>query len=300
MQRDSGETGFIDIHAHAYRGDAPAATADVRFATVEEVLARYDEIGIEKGFLLPLIGPEVYLPQSNEDILDMCATSGGRLLPFCNIDPRGMTNSPDAPLDRWIRHYKDRGCLGLGEVMPNLPFLDPRCQNLFRHAEEAEMPLIFDIADRIGETYGFYDDPGLPQLDETLRRFPNLKIFGHGPAFWSEIGKLERIEDRGGYPPYSFVEEGVVPKMFRRHENLYGDLSARSGFNALNRNPAYAASFLDEFQDRLFYGTDICTAHQAIPLPAFLAELRDKGAISENVYRKITRENAKKMFFNRP
>jgi predicted TIM-barrel fold metal-dependent hydrolase len=296
MKDDFSETGFIDIHAHAYRSDAPMATADVRFATVEEVLARYDEIGIETGFLLPLIGPEVYLPQSNEDILDMCATSGGRLLPFCNIDPRGMTNSPDAPLDRWIRHYKDRGCLGLGEIMPNLPFLDPRCQNLFRHAEDTEMPLIFDIADRIGGTYGFYDDPGLPQLSETLRRFPKLKIFGHGPAFWSEIGKLERIEDRGGYPSYSFVEEGVVPKMFRRHENLYGDLSANSGFNALNRNPEYAATFIEEFQDRLLYGTDICTANQNIRLPSFLCGLKNNRKISDATFRKVASENAKRIF----
>ncbi|MFO7536195.1 MAG: hypothetical protein R6X19_11035 [Kiritimatiellia bacterium] len=62
----------IDIHAHAYRPECPAADGTTVFATPDEVLRRYDELQIERGFLLPLIGPEVYLPQSNEDCLDMC------------------------------------------------------------------------------------------------------------------------------------------------------------------------------------------------------------------------------------
>ena len=205
------EVSFIDIHAHAYREDCPPPSGKFPFATPDQVLRRYDEIGIERGVLLPLIGPEYYLPQSNEDILDMCEASGGRFIPFCNIDPRGMTNSPDAPLKTWLVHYRDRGCKGVGEVMPNLPFEDPRCQNLFAQVEEAGLPLIFDISDRIGGDYGFYDDPGLPQLDRTLGRFPGLKILGHGPAFWAEIGKLEDVSGRNGYPEYSFSEEGVVP-----------------------------------------------------------------------------------------
>ncbi|MBT3275578.1 MAG: hypothetical protein HN368_20650, partial [Spirochaetales bacterium] len=154
---------YIDIHAHAYWEICPPATGRVTFASPSQVIRRYDEIGIEKGVLLPLIGPEYYLPQSNEDILTMCENSDGRLIPFCNIDPRGMTNSADAPFGVWLRHYRDRGCKGIGEVMPNLPFSDPRCQNLFGHVEDVGFPLIFDISVKIGGTYGFYDDPGLPQ-----------------------------------------------------------------------------------------------------------------------------------------
>lgn len=286
---------FIDIHVHAYRAECPPADGQTQFATPEQVLRRYDELGIEKGVLLPLIGPEVYLPQSNEEILDMCARSGGRLIPFCNLDPRGMTNSPDAPLGKWLRHYRDRGCKGIGEVMPNLPYLDPRCQNLFRHVEEVGFPLIFDIADRIGGAYGFYDDPGLPQLEKTLKRFPRLKILGHGPAFWAEIGPLETPADRAGYPAYPFDREGVVPILFRRYPNLYGDLSAGSGYNALARHPEYAARFLTEFQDRLFFGTDLCRADQDLPLAAFLKRLLAEGKISQSVFAKVARENAIKL-----
>jgi len=283
---------FIDIHAHAYREVCPPADGVTTFATPEEVLKRYDEIGIEKGVLLPLIGPEVYLPQSNEDILDMCENSGGQLIPFCNIDPRGMTNSPAAPLGDWLRHYRDRGCRGIGEVMPNLPFEDPRCQNLFKHVEDVGFPLIFDISDRIGGAYGFYDDPGLPQLERTLSRFPGLKILGHGPAFWAEIGRLEKSDNRAGYPSSRFKDEGVVPQLFRRHLNMYGDLSAGSGFNALARNPEYAVRFLNEFQDRLLYGTDICSADADLPLSGFLLSLLEQGKLSQEVFNKIAKDNA--------
>jgi len=251
---------FIDVHAHAYRAECPPGDGGTQFATAEQVVARYEELQIDCGLLMPLIGPETYLPQSNEDIIDMCNASDGRLIPCCNIDPRAMSNSPDAPLHIWLRHYRDRGCKIVGEVMPNLPFEDPRCQNLFKHVQDVGLPLTFDISDRIGGDYGFYDDPGLPQLERTLRRFPKLAILGHGPAYWAEIAQLDTPADRGGYPRYPLKEEGVVPKLFRRYPNMYGDLSAGSGYNALARDPEYAVKFLNEFQDRLLFATDICRA----------------------------------------
>ena len=286
---------FIDIHAHAYRRPCPPQDGRTRFCSPDQVLRRYDEHGIERGVLLPLIGPEVYLPQSNEDILEMCEASGGRLIPFCNIDPRGISNSPDAPFDIWLDHYKAQGCKGVGEVMPNMPFDDPLALNLFKHVERAGLPLTFDISARLGGNYGFYDDPGLPRLEYCLRRFPKLIILGHGPAFWAEIGELDTPLDRAGYPPYPLRREGVVPKLFRRYPNLHGDLSAGSGANAFLRDPDYAMKFLDEFQDRLLYGTDICSAAQPFPLIDFLLDARKSGKLAERAFHKIAKGNAIKL-----
>ncbi len=283
---------FIDIHGHAYRKIGPKQDGRTHFATPEQLLARYDELGIERACLLPLIGPEVYLPESNEEILEICERWPDRFIPFCNIDPRVLTNSADAPLGYLLRYYKEQGCKGIGEVMPNLPFLDPLVQNLFRHTQEVGLPLIFDISTRIGGTYGLYDDAGLPQLEESLRRFPDLIILGHGPAFWAEMGTLDRPADRAGYPPYPIRDEGAVPRLFRRCPNLYGDLSAGSGYNALARDPEYAVRFLNEFPDRLLFGTDICAADQPVPQAEFLLGLRESGKISDGVFRKIARENA--------
>ena len=283
---------FLDIHAHAYRKPCPFPN---RFALPEELFPLYDRLGIEQAVLLPLVSPEVYLPQSNDDILEMVEKWPDRFIPFCNIDPRALTNSYDAPLGDLLRYFRDRGCRGIGEVMPNIPFLHPLVLNLFKHVQAVGFPLIFDGSPTIGGKYGLYDDPGMPQLERCLQLFPNLVFLGHGPPFWAEIGQLETPMARAGYPRGPLRGEGVVPKLMRRYGNLWGDLSAGSGYNALARDPEYAVKFLNEFQDRLAFGTDICAADAKVPLPGFLQDLRARGLISDAVFEKIARGNARRL-----
>ena len=287
---------FIDIHVHTRMYKPPMRGGKQAYTMPDELIVRYDEIGVEQAVLLPGVNPEcAYAPQSNEEIIAIAEKYKGRFIPFCNIDPRAMTNAPTAPLGDLMEHYKDKGCKGIGEICANLPFLDPMVQNLFKHAEQVGLPITFHIAPYIGGYYGLYDEPGLPQLQQSLARFPNLKFFGHSQAFWAEIGKLEKPADRCGYPKYPVREEGVVPKLMRDYPNLYGDLSAGSGHNALARDPDYAVEFLNEFQDRLMFGTDICAPDTPTPLVDFLIGLRDSGKISETVFNKIAKENAIKV-----
>lgn len=286
---------FIDIHCHFRKIPGFPRDGNPSYSTPEQLIERYDQLGIEKAVILPGVNPEcARVPQSNEEVLEV-AQATGRFIPFCNIDPRAMTNSSDAPLGDILRYYADTGCKGVGEVCANLPFLHPMVQNLFKHVQDAGLPLTFHISPQIGNNYGLYDDPGLPQLERSLQLFPKLKFFGHSQAFWAEIGRLETPGDRAGYPAYPIKEEGVVPKLMRRYENLYGDLSAGSGCNALQRDPAFAVRFLNEFQDRLFFGTDICAPDTPTPLVDFLLKLRDEKKISEEVFQKIARLNAIKI-----
>ncbi|MEI3004264.1 MAG: hypothetical protein V8T87_06525 [Victivallales bacterium] len=162
----------------------------VQFPSVEELLKRYDECGIEMGCVLPVVNSEIYLPQANEDILEMAEQHPDRIIPFCNVDPRALSDSPYAPLDRVLAYYKDKGCRGVGEIMPNLATMDERVQNLFRCAEKVGLPVTWDGSDRIGGDFGLYDEPGIPQFERTLARFPKLTVFAHGPIFWSELGDL--------------------------------------------------------------------------------------------------------------
>ena len=286
---------FIDIHAHAYLFDSPPQDGLITFCKAEEVLRRYDELGIEKGVLLPLIGPETYLPQSNQEILEICRRWPDRFVPFFNIDPRGIDNAVNTDFSVWIDWFKARGCRGVGEFMPNMYFRDPRVLNLLGQFEKAGLPVIFDDTVYVGRRYGLVDEPGLPQLEMILRSMPKLILLGHGPAFWSEMGMLETVADRGGYPRYPIKAEGAVPKLFRRYPNLWGDLSAGSGYNALTRDRAYGIRFLNEFQDRLCFGTDICYAKQDLPLAGFLLELKAEGALSEETFEKIARGNARRL-----
>ncbi|HNS32050.1 MAG TPA: amidohydrolase family protein [bacterium] len=289
---------FIDIHVHLRQHQTYLRKGKETYATPEYLLKRYDALGIEKAVILRGgVSPECGLQgQSMEEVLDICKRYPDRFIPFCNIDPRFMTNTCDAPLDEMILYYKERGCKGIGELCANMPFLHPMVQNLFKCAEKVGgMPVTFHIAPFIGGTYGLYDDPGLPQLEMTLYKFPNLNFLGHSTTFWAEISALETPGDRYLYPSTPVKKEGVVPKLFRRYKNLLGDLSAGSGFYALSRDMDYAVKFLDEFQDRLFFGTDICEPDNKTPLVDLLIKLRDEGKITEDVFRKVARENAVKL-----
>ena len=297
---------FIDVHAHAYLKPSPFPQ---QFPNAEQVIARYDECGIEMGCLLPVVNSEIYLPQSNEEILSMAEKYPDRIIPFCNVDPRALSNSPFAPLDKVLAYYKDLGCRGVGEIMPNLRTDDDRVQNLFRCAEKVGLPVTWDGSDRTHSDFGLQDDPGIPQFAHTLARFPNLTVFAHGPIFWSELGQLPMPSQRkpvfdtnGDYtyqdfiniPKVKFTDEGIVPKMFRMYPNLLGELS--DACRMLECDPDFGAAFLTEFQDRLFFGTDFCGVGQDFTLITLLLKWRDEKRISEKVFRKIARENAIKFF----
>ncbi len=83
----------------------------------------------------------------------------------------------------------------------------------------------------------------------------------------------------------------------RLHQRLYrcGDLSAGSGHNAVSRDPAFGHRFLEEFQDRLFFGTDICAPTNQTPLVEFLRDAVEGGHISREAYEKIGWKNAERL-----
>ena len=294
---------FIDIHVHTRRLKGfPRTYGTTRsdnstYATPEEIIAAYDKTGIEMGCILPVCSPEsALLPMCNEDVLELAEKYKGRFIPFCNVDPRFMCNRVDAPLEKMLAYYKNLGCKGIGEVTTNMRFDSAFMQNLFRAAEVVDLPLTFHLSTRIGYYYGVVEDAGLTCLERTMQRFPKLKFLAHSQTFWAEMGPNPTLQERIGYPAGKIQEEGRIPQLMRKYENLYGDLSANSGCNALARDPEYAVKFLTEFQDRLLFGTDICQPagkmYTLRPLADFLLNLRDTGKISDTVFRKVARENA--------
>ena len=100
-------------------------------------------------------------------------------------------------------------------------------------------------------------------------------------------------QTRNTYPKGKVIP-GRIWELMREYSNLYCDLSAGSGANALMRDRDNAVAFLTEFQDRIYYGCDICASVNRHPylLNEFLDTLMADGSLSETVYRKICRENA--------
>jgi predicted TIM-barrel fold metal-dependent hydrolase len=288
---------IIDIHAHCsprpgWLSYDPVKNEYIRWITVSELVRRMREEGIDKTVILPLPSPESSIePVTTREVIEFCKEYGNKLIPFCNPDPR-LNAGSEKSLRFIIEEYESQGCRGVGEITANIYFDDPRTLNLFRVCEEHGLPVLFHIGPYEGGCYGLVDEPGLPRLEKCLRMFPNLVFIGHSQPFWAEISGDLKPEDRNSYPTGRIVPGGRIIDLFRRHQNLYGDLSAGSGYNAISRDPEFGVQFLEEFQDRLMFGTDLDAPEQNIPQLKYLRSLMDDGKISRKAYDKIMYGNA--------
>ena len=289
---------LIDIHLHCANARHPklARANGSHYPDPETLIAMMDKAGIDKAAVMSVVSPEVrYTIVTPEETLAICARYPERLIPFCNLDPRFLTNDPSADFTPLLDAYKDLGCKGIGECIPNLPFDDPLCMNFFQHVERSGLPLTFHIGPRIGGCYGFVDEVGLPRLEKVLRAFPKLKFLGHSQPFWAEIGtNVLKNGERVGYPKGP-VTPGRVVELMRTYPNLLGDLSAGSGFGAISRDPEFGYGFMEEFQDRLFFGTDIANVPQKLPIVPYFKKLKEEKLISAQAYEKIAWKNASRL-----
>ncbi|MBR4016676.1 MAG: amidohydrolase family protein [Oscillospiraceae bacterium] len=291
----------IDIHAHAtlFPQYVPKHKDNQeRINSAEEMIAIYDELNIEKGVLLPCVSPEAQThPTSNEATKYIVDKYPDRFLWFCNVDPRSVYNLPTTDHTYLLQHYKNLGAKGMGEVTINMYVDDPMMENLLACCAEMDMPVTIHMAPQVGGYYGIVDDMGLPRLEKLLKKYPKLKILGHSFHFWTEITKLSSEEERNNWRNLGKVTPGTIERLMRECPNLYCDLSAGSGCTAMMRDPEYAAKFMAEFSDRIFYGCDICDLvnKTAWKFDAFLDNMVDTGALSMENYVKIVRTNAEKL-----
>lgn len=287
---------FIDIHTHSIMLNDERQRAISRWTWPEELLRLWDKAGIAKGVVLPLSNPEVStILQTTENVLDMAAKWPDRIIPFCNVDPRMLPNSAKTDFSKILEHYKSLGCKGVGELTSNLPWDDDRVLNLLAHIEKAGMPALFHMAAVDRGTYGLIDEFGMPKLEKVLQMFPKLNLIAHSMGPWSCISGDATPENWMGYPKGPVTPGGRFPELLRKYRNLWGDISAGSGYNALVRDPEFGYKFMEEFQDQLLFGTDICHPNQETPQVELLNNALKEGRISKTAYEKITHLNAEKL-----
>ncbi|MBI3946378.1 MAG: amidohydrolase family protein [Armatimonadetes bacterium] len=287
---------LIDFHTHICRVPSPMKkNGRGPFSQAHDLLLMMDNFGVEKAVLLPVVSPERMTQYiTSEDMLEVAALHPTRLIPFCNVDPRMVGNSPTADFRPILRAYKEAGCKGVGEYTANLPFDDPLQMNVFRQVEEVGLPLLFHIGPTLGGCYGAYDELGLPRLEKVMKACPALILLGHSQPFWSEISADVTKETRGGYPKGK-VTPGRLVQLMRDYPTLWGDLSANSGFNAITRDPEFGYAFLEEFQDRLLFGTDSVQPNKELPIIAYFRKLKAEKLIAPEAYEKIAWKNASRL-----
>lgn len=76
---------------------------------------------------------------------------------------------------------------------------------------------------------------------------------------------------------------------------MYCDLSANSGSNALMRDYDFSIKFINEFHERLIFGTDTYEKGQYFPLKDYLDKLLEDGKITKIQYENIFYNNILKV-----
>lgn len=269
---------LVDFHMHMgnlFREGYPDAPP----LGVEQLVDWMDRNGIELGVLLPLESPEgswgYFL---NEEAVAARNRYPERFIAFMCVDPR----YPRAATH--IDHFVERhGCRGFGEHVNGLAFDDPLNKIIYAKCNEHRLPLVFEI-----DSAFCFDEVGLPRLESCLKQFPDIAWVGHGPAFWSAISG---DDPRGGYPPGPVTPGGAVDRLLADYDNLYADLSAGSGHNAMARDPEFTLGFIDRHWRKLLWGSDIVGVHQDIPQVAWFRDLE----LPEMQRDAIGRENARRV-----
>lgn len=221
---------FIDIHAHIGRllHDLPPNGPD-------DLIATLDREGIARAAVMAVENPEeVDYYVTTEEVLAACARYPNRLIPFCGLDPRHRYPGRFDPRPILVE-YAARGCRGFGEVLAGVPLDHPGLRAIYAVCGELGLPVLFHADHLICS-----DEPGAPRLERMLRQFPDTIFIGHATRFWAELSAdatVERLTDNP-YPSGPVTPVGVTDRLLGDYPNLYGDLSAGSGYNALTRDPA--------------------------------------------------------------
>ena len=271
---------MIDIHLHIGRlytfMDGPF--------TDEDALRFMDANGIDRACLLPIENPEetdYYV--TTDEILREAARHPDRFIPFCNIDPRRRSADLSTDFLGMLREYRDRGCRGFGEVLAGLYVDDPRLQLIYEACGELGLPIVFHL-----DALRCIDEKGLPRFEAMVRRFPQTIFVGHGQHFWSELSADVTDEEFGTYPKGPVTRVGTAERLIAQCPNVYGDLSAGSGYNAVTRDAEFGRWFLETYQDKLLFGTDKLMEDQETPIIEYLRTV----GLPQEAYEKIAFRNA--------
>ena len=281
----------IDLHLHLTPFQLPRL-GKMNLTSAKNMIPHLEELGIEKGVLMS--SAEGGLPfGTNKANRKICQQFPDRYAWMCAVDPKGK----EPVYDRLAR-FKSQGAIGVGELTTNRRLDDPFLQELFAAAEKLELPVTIHMSPEVGYSYGVVDEPGLPLLEEVLRKYPRLKLLGHSQTFWIEMSAdaPKDKEGRNSWGDGPVVPGGRVPELFEKYPNLYGDLSANSGSRAIMRDPEFGLAFLEKYADRLFFATDMVNKDMVFPLGAWLDEMLAAGKLREETYEKIVRGNARRIF----
>jgi predicted TIM-barrel fold metal-dependent hydrolase len=150
------------------------------------------------------------------------------------------------------------GAKGFGEIKFHVEAAGPELRRMYALAAELNVPILIHFQEvPHTPTEGTFST-GFKNFEAMLKAYPKTKFIGHADAFWANISA--DYNNEVAYPSGKIKPGGITDKLLSDYPNLYGDLSANSGNNALSRDPDFTPGFLKRHQDKLIFGSDCaCT-----------------------------------------
>lgn len=287
QQTAPGEWGglVVDCHHHLRR-------------TPEANIAHLDGSGMSNAMVLARDG-------SAEQIAAIKAQYPGRILGWL-----ATTDISKPEAEELLTKAVKNGAIGFGELKFHVAAGGPELRRLYALAADLDVPVLVHFQEvPHTPTEGTFAT-GFKQFETVLKAYPKTRFVGHADAFWANLSA--DYNNESAYPAGKIKPGGITDKLLGDYANLFADLSANSGNNALSRDPEFTAGFLKRRQSKLIFGSDCsCSdgkgagiAQAGNPAASRLAGkcvAREtltllKNALPPAAFRTVTWENAHKVY----
>jgi predicted TIM-barrel fold metal-dependent hydrolase len=220
------------------------------------------------------------------------------------------TDPSQAGAEKILGEAIKHGAVSIGEMKFHVALDSPDMRRVYDIAAEHQVPVMMHI-----QTFPHFEgelpyNTGYTQFDKILRAYPRTNFIGHGDLFWAHIS-ADVPADRG-YPAGAIKKGGLTDRWLSDFPNLYADMSANSGNNALSRDTEFSGGFITRQKSKLIFGSDCscadgkgagvsqnnnpeatrlagkCVARETLTVLKRLA--------SPEVFRQVTWENGVKLF----
>lgn len=279
---------IIDIHQHT----------NYAKRTNDQLLAHQRAMGVTQTILLPAGSP-----------VNRASTGGGKWNGLGGVGAGGndtvlamarqypkeylfganeVTDLPEARAE--IVKYLELGAVIIGEQKFSVECDSKESQLLYELAAEYRVPILLHFQ------HGSYN-LGFERLHRMLEKFPKTNFIGHAQTWWANIDK-NHTDQKVLYPKGKVTAGGLTDRYLADYPNMFADMSAGSGLNALTRDEDHTRGFLERHQDKIIYGSDCNDAFGAgekCQGAQTIAAIR-KYAANMTIERKILYGNAKKLF----
>ena len=283
----AGAEPIIDIHQHLNYAGRP----DKVF------LAHQEAMGVTMTILLPAGRPLKSAATHNGEANGLQAHCAGNAA-CCRFarahhasyrfGANEVSDLDDAAKE--IEKYLKRGGVVIAEQKFGVDCDSPAMQRIYELGADHRVPILMHWQYQMFN-YGF------ERFGRMLAKYPRTTFIGHAQTWWANIDK-NHADQSVLYPAGKVTPGGLTDRYLDDYPNIYGDLSAGSGLNALTRDEEFTRDFLQRHQDKLMYGSD-CDDWMGTGLACqgaqSLATLR-RLAPSTAIQRKLLYENAKRVF----